>query len=264
MIRELAVRRPYFDNRELSVIAMLASLHFAAAFASRMFDAVLMAFTGPFFIYVSGLGDEGVPSLLLATTVALVPRVGTASLSLATVWLLNGLVTGTFTLVNLQTITASIVLHELLLGVSGVTLESAWRSTGARPPVSAIVRTALAIGVANGAAMFVNYLIFMNQLGQDFATWYISSVAIIVAGGYGAAGAAIGAAWGAMLRRTSPGETLSTKSRRSMSWASATRFPVAIGRRSPMFHSRCHLDRGPSSRARPVRENRLYCARSSA
>lgn len=204
MTHELAARRPYFDNRELSVIAMLASLHFAVSFVSVLFDAVLMAFLGPFFIYVSGIGDEAIPSLLLATTVALVPRVGTASLSLATVWLLNGLVTGTFTLVNLQTIGASLVLHELLLGVSGVTSESAWKSTGTRAPISAIVRTALAIGVANGTAMLATYLIFMNQLGQDFATWYISTVAIVVAGGYGGAGAAIGAAWGSMLRRTSP------------------------------------------------------------
>lgn len=204
MSTELVARRPYFDNRELSVIAMLASLHFAASFASVLFDAVLMAFTGPFFIFISGIGDEAIPSLLLATTVALVPRVGTAGLSLATVWLLNGLVTGTFTLVNLQTITASIVLYELLLGVSGVTLESAWRTTGSRAPIGAIVRTALAIGVANGLAMLTSYLIFMNQLGQNFATWYVSTAAIVVAGGYGTAGAAIGAAWGAMLRRTAP------------------------------------------------------------
>ena len=79
---------------------MLASLHFAVSFASRLFDAVLMTLLGPFFIYIAGIGDEGIPSLLLATTVALVPRVGTATLSLLTVWLLNGLITGTFTIVN--------------------------------------------------------------------------------------------------------------------------------------------------------------------
>ncbi len=201
---QLAARRPYFDNRELSVIAMLASLHFAASFASVLVDALLMAFTGPFFIFISGIGDEAIPSLLLATTVALVPRVGTAGLSLATVWLLNGLITGTFTLVNLQTIMASIVIYELLLSVFGVTLESAWKQTGARRPIGAIVRTALAIGIANGLAMLATYLIFMWQLRQDFAMWYLSTVATIVAGGYGTAGAAIGAAWGAMLRRTAP------------------------------------------------------------
>src|SRR5688500_17972581 len=109
MSHDLAARRPYFDNRELSVIAMLASLHFGVSFLSGLLDALLMAFMGPFFIYLSGIGDEGIPSLLLATTVALVPRVGTAALSLATVWLLNGFISGTFTVVNVQTIAASVL-----------------------------------------------------------------------------------------------------------------------------------------------------------
>jgi hypothetical protein len=204
MIPDITARRPYFDNRELSIVAMLASLHFAVSFASRLLDSLLMAFVGPFFIYISGIGDEGLPSLLLATAVALVPRVGTAALTLATVWLLNALVTGTFGIVNLQTITASIVLHELLLGVSGVTLESAWRTTGSRPPLGAIVRTALAIGIANGLAMLASYGIFMYQYRMNFAAWYIASVAVVVAGGYGAIGAAIGAVWGHLLRRTAP------------------------------------------------------------
>jgi hypothetical protein len=197
----VAVRRS-FDNRELSTIAMLAALNFAASFASRLVDGLLMTVLGPFFVYVAGIGDEGLPCLLVAVAVTLVPKVGTAGLSLSVVWLLYGLVTGTFSIINLETIAASIVLHETALVLCGVTILRP--APTVRPSWFVVVRTALAVGAANGAALFMNYVVFMHQLGREFDSWYVFSASVLVGFVYGAIGAAIGTVWGYQLRRTAP------------------------------------------------------------
>jgi hypothetical protein len=195
-------RRGHFDNRELSTIAMLAALNFAVSFASRLVDGLLMTVLGPFFIYVAGIGDEGLPCLLIAVAVTLVPKIGTAGLSLAVVWLLYGIVTGTFSVVNLETIAASILLHEAGLVLCGVTIFHP--APAARPSWLIVLRTSLAIGAANGLAMFMSYVVFMHQMGREFDSWYVLSAAVLVGAAYGAIGAAIGTVWGYQLRRTAP------------------------------------------------------------
>lgn len=202
MSHDFTATRRRFDNRELSVIAMMAALNFAVSFASRLVDGLLMTVLGPFFVYVAGIGDEGLPCLLVAAAVTLVPKVGTAGLSLAVVWLLYGLVTGTFSIVNLQTIAASIVLHEAALVLCGVTIRRP--APAVRPSWFVVWRTAAAIGAANGLALFVNYVVFMRQLGRNFDAWFVVSAAVLVGAAYGAVGAAIGTVWGYQLRRTAP------------------------------------------------------------
>lgn len=196
-----AVRRR-FDNRELSTIALLAALNFAVSFASRLVDGLLMTVLGPFFVYAAGIGDEGLPCLLVAVAVTLVPKIGTAGLSLAVVWLLYGIVTGTFSIVNLETITASVVLHEAALALCGVTILRP--APNAQPSWSVVLRTAVAIGAANGSALFMNYVVFIHQLGREFDSWYVFSASVLVGAVYGAIGAAIGTVWGYQLRRTAP------------------------------------------------------------
>lgn len=202
MSHEFVSARRRFDNRELSTIAMLAALNFAIAFASRLVDGLLMTLLGPFFVFAAGIGDEGLPCLLIAVAVTLVPKIGTAGLSLSVVWLLYGIVTGTFSIVNLETIAASVILHELALALCGVTILRPAPSM--RPSWFIIARTALAVGAANGAALFMNYVVFMHQLGREFDSWYVFSASVLVGSVYGAIGAAIGTAWGYQLRRTAP------------------------------------------------------------
>lgn len=67
-------RTGHFTNRERTTIAVLAALHFAVSFAARMAGGVLYVFLGPWSTFVDGIGGEGIPCLLLAVTIVLVPR----------------------------------------------------------------------------------------------------------------------------------------------------------------------------------------------
>jgi hypothetical protein len=194
----------HFDNRELSTIAVLAAIHFAVSFAARLFGYVLYGLLGPMAVYFGGLGDEGIPSLLLAVAIVLVPRFGTASLSIATVWLLNVLVTGTLSFVSLLMVSTSLVMYEIVLGVAGVTLESRLVAPMSRPRPGLVLRTALALGTANALALYIQFFVSMTFYKLAFEPWYYHSVALVTGLGYGAVGAAIGTIWGYQLRKAAP------------------------------------------------------------
>lgn len=198
-------RRGHFDNRELSTIALLAALHFAVSFAARLFGYALFAFLGPFAVYVDGIGGEAIPSLLLAVAVMLVPRVGTAVLSISTVWLLNVLVTGTFSVVSAAMVIVSMAAHEVVLRIAGIThLGASQLLPSSKLPASLVVRSALAIGIANSIALYAQFFISMKFYDFYFSPLYIHSVALLTGLGYGAVGAAVGTAWGFQLRRAAP------------------------------------------------------------
>lgn len=201
-----AARRPAgFSNRELSTIAVLASLHFAVSFAARLLGGVLYVFLGPWSVYVDGIASEAIPCLITATTVVLVPRVGTAGLSILTVWLLNAVVTGTFTATSLVQVSVSVVVHEAILfalrathlrrvDVAATTVERFFTS----------LTTALGVGAANAGALYIQFYISMQYFKLHFDAWYIHSVALLTGFVYGGVGAAIGARWALDLRRTAP------------------------------------------------------------
>lgn len=190
-------RTGHFTNRELTTIAVLAALHFAVSFAARMAGGMLYVFLGPWSTFVDGIGGEGIPCLLLAVTIVLVPRAGTATYAILTVWLLNAIVSGTFNATSIVQVSVSVVMHELILALSGVTLR--------RQPCSAeIIRIATAIGAANAAVLYVQFFIAINLYHLQFPISFVHQVSLITGFGYGALGAAVGTAWGRRLRRTAP------------------------------------------------------------
>lgn len=191
-------RTGHFTNRELTTIAVLAALHFAVSFAARMAGGVLYVFLGPWSTFVDGIGGEGIPCLLLAVTIALVPRVGTATYAILTVWLLNAIVSGTFSVTSIVQVSVSVVMHELILALTGVTLGRRHRRA------AEILCIALAIGAANGAVYYTQFLIAIKLYDLQFPMSFVHQVSLITGFGYGAVGAAVGAAWGRRLRRTAP------------------------------------------------------------
>ncbi len=190
-------RTGHFTNRELTTIAVLAALHFAVSFAARMAGGVLYVFLGPWSTFVDGIGGEGVPCLLLAVTIALVPRIGTATYAILTVWLLNAVVSGTFNATSIVQVSVSVVMHELILALFGVTL-------GNRRRKGEIVRVALAVGAANAAVLYAQFWVAIELYRLHFPRSFVHQVALVTGFGYGAVGAAVGAAWGRRLRRTAP------------------------------------------------------------
>lgn len=193
-----------FDNRELSTIAMIAAIHFVVSFGARLAGIVIFALFGPFAVYLEGIGGEGIPCLLIAVIVTLIPRFGTATLTIATVWLLNGIVSGSFSFAGILLVGVSMVAHEAILLVCGVTKRERVPATLEAANGSVVVRTALAVGIANSLTLYIQFGISINLYGLHFAPWYMHSVALWNGLVYGAIGAAIGTLWGFQLRKTSP------------------------------------------------------------
>lgn len=188
----------------LAVIGMLAALHFAVSFGSRVAGDVIAAFAGPFAIFISGIGNEGLTCLVLAALVVLVPRPGTVTVSSLTVFLLNAMFTGQFGLVDVIFVTVSIVCTELLLALAGVTthLRAGVNSTTTFSAWSERWRTAAALGLANGLVLFAQFCLMQVLVRLFFATWYVAAVALVAGLLYGSAGALAGAALGQRLRST--------------------------------------------------------------
>jgi hypothetical protein len=109
-------------NQGLATIGMISGLHFAVSYASRIAGYAINALIGPFYIFIAGVTDEGLPSLLLAVLVVLLPRPGVVALSMLTVFVLNGIVSGQFGLISVLFVAVSIALNEGLLAALGVTL----------------------------------------------------------------------------------------------------------------------------------------------
>jgi len=193
-----------FDNRELSTIAMIAALHFAVSFVARLSGTALYAFFGPFYVFPDGIGGEAIPCLLIAVIVTLVPRIGTATLTIGTVFLLNGIVSGSFSVSALCMVVLSIVVHELVLAALRVTRFDRSQTLPAAPAPAFVARMALAIGLANGVALYGQYFITIYFYKNVFPMWFVHSAALITGMLYGAIGAAIGCVWGFRLRRTAP------------------------------------------------------------
>jgi len=191
----------HMNNEALATVAMIGGLHFAVSYASRIATDVVAAATGPFAIFLAGIGNEGLTSMLLAALVTLVPRPGTLTLSNLTVFLLNAMFTGQFGLADVLFVTVSIVLGEGALAALGVTTGRAFRRPGATATPNLAVRMGLAIGLANAATLYVQFCLIQVLHRLYFATWYVASVALLTGLIYGALGAGWGTGVGFQLRR---------------------------------------------------------------
>jgi hypothetical protein len=194
-----AVRRIGIEG--LCVIALFAGLHIAVSYASRIGGYVLWAILGPFSVFLAGIGNEGLTSLLIAATIVLVPRPGTFLLSSATVFLINALFTGQFGIVDLLFVTISIVSAEVLLAGLGITTGRQMADSHAAS-ASIVLRLAIAIGVANMATLYAQYCIAAVVYRLEFDGWYLAALSLVTGLLYGALGAAAGTVLGFRLRKT--------------------------------------------------------------
>ncbi len=185
----------------MATIGLISGLHFAVSYTATLFGTMLRPLFGPFVIFVTGLGDEGIPCLLLAVVVTLLPRPGTLMLNYLTLFTLNCVFGGSFGLIPLLFVTISIVLGETILAATGMTTGASLRRTGASPSAAVIWRMALTIGVVNAAPLAVQYCLYQVMFRLEFATWFIVAATLIPGFLYGAIGSAIGTLLGFRLRR---------------------------------------------------------------
>lgn len=185
----------------LATIGLISGLHFAVSYTAALFGTMLRPLFGPFVIFVTGLGDEGIPCLLLAVIVTLLPRPGTLMLTNLTLFILNCVFGGSFGLIQLLFVTVSIVLGEGILAAMRVTTGASLRQPGAKAPLPVVGRMAVTIGLVNAAPLLVQYCLYQVMYRLQFATWFIIAGTLIPGFFYGAIGAAIGTLLGYRLRR---------------------------------------------------------------
>jgi hypothetical protein len=191
-------------NAGLATIASIASLQFLVSYASRIVGSLAGALLGPMYIFVDGLGSKGLSCLFLGVLVAILPTPGALSLALLTLFTLNVLTSGQVGLMALVFLAVSIVLHEGLAALLGVTVgdQGDSHSSGAR--WSLALRAGLAIGLANALSLYAQYALYEVLLRLHFDLWYKLSVSIITGLIYGGIGAGCGVLIGLRLRRTAP------------------------------------------------------------
>lgn len=186
---------------ELALIALLTGVQFAVAYLSRVMGMVLRALLGPYAIFISALGDECVSCLLLAALVVLVPRPGTAMLSLLGLLLLNSISGGLLNVAALLFASVSVAVFELSLAALGVTVGSSLHRPAASAPLESVLRTALAIGLANAASMGLHYTISVFAFRLQLGLTYMIAMTVVAGLLYGGLGAAGGTVLGYRLRR---------------------------------------------------------------
>lgn len=187
----------------LTTISLFSGAHFLVAYAARWSGDVLAGLTGPFAVFLAGVGNEGLTSILVAALLVLVPRVGVIALSSLTVFALQAMFTGQLGLVDLLMVTISILVQETLAWLFGITRAGqAAASPRDRATFGYAARMALAIGLGNAIALYAQFCLVTVLYRLFFAAWYIAAVVLLTGLIYGGLGAAAGAVLGVRLRRT--------------------------------------------------------------
>ena len=186
----------------LATIGLVAGMQFAISYTTTIVGSVLRPLFGPFVIFVTGPGDEGLPCLLLAALIVLIPRPGTLMLTYATLFVLNCIFGGSFGLVPILFTTISIALGETILAAARVTTGETLRRPADRPAPGAVWHVGATIGLVNAAPLLAQYGLYQVFYRLEMPTWFIAAAVLIPGFLYGAIGGAIGVQLGYRLRRT--------------------------------------------------------------
>jgi hypothetical protein len=186
----------------LVTIGLVAGLHFAVTYTSMIGGIALRTLLGPLAIFITGIGDEAIPCLLLAVLLTLYPRPGTLMLTNLTSFVLNCVFGGFFGLFTVVFVTVSIVLGESALALARVTTGPSLAEPRATPTASIVARLALGVGLANALPYPAQYGLSMAMYRMHYETWYVIAVTLGPGLAYGAIGAAAGTHLGYKLRRT--------------------------------------------------------------
>jgi hypothetical protein len=192
-----------FGAQHLATIGLFAAVQFTLSYATRLAFGPINVVAGPYAVYLTGFGDEGLRCLLLGALVALIPRPGTFALSTLAVFVFNSLTSGFLGFDGLAFVTLTIVLGEAALAGLRVTTGPTAKAPSPTAGWSLIWRAATAIGVANGLKMLLQFQLNGVLYRFFFADAYVLSVSGLALA-YGMLGAMAGVPLGYRLRRTAP------------------------------------------------------------
>lgn len=156
---------------ELVTIALFGSLQFVVGAAAQLIGTGVAAVLGPFATLLTGLIDDAFSYALLATLVTLLPRPGTATLSVLVGWLLRGLAFGSFSVTDLLFLGTRIACLEGALWAVGLTRGGAWRD---QPRWSRWLRLSSGFAVASLVSTVTALLLHVVLYRLFFAGWYVA------------------------------------------------------------------------------------------
>jgi len=156
---------------DLMTIGLFSSLTFLVGAVGRVLTMGLATLLGPFAALLTGLVDDAFRYTLLATLVTLLPRPGTLALAVGTGWLLSGVATGSFGPTDLLFLGSRVFFLELLLWLTGVTRDPAWRDG---PAVARFLRLGAGFGLASLASAAAGIALHMVLYRLFYADWYIA------------------------------------------------------------------------------------------
>ncbi len=198
----LAARLPgwlrTWPTSDLTTIALFGSLQLVVGLAAQVVATVTTAVIGPFSPLLTGIVDDAFRAGLLVVLITLLPRPGTASLSLVVGFLLRVLALGTFTPLDTIYIGASVTWLEGALWLTGLTRGGSWREASW---TRRWLRLSAAIGASSvlGAMTALSVHVWFYRL--FYADWYVVAVLALPSFLYVIAATALAVGFGDALRR---------------------------------------------------------------
>ena len=162
-----------FDTASLVTIALFAALIFVAGTVGQLLGLGAAAAAGPFATMVIGLVDDALQATLIGTLVTVLPRPGTATLTVLVAWLLRGIATGTLSPMDVTFVACRIATLEGGLYLFGLTRGGAWREGSRR---SRVLRLGLGLAVGSLAGTAASLVLHAALFRLYFAPWYVAMV----------------------------------------------------------------------------------------
>ncbi len=188
-----------FGVRLLTLLSLLGSLQFCLHFGGTLLTSISYAVLGPFNCLVGGLFTEVLTYLLVTAVLYLVPRVGAMTIAGIVSYLMGGILFGSFGLTDILFTGSTIAFRELCLLGFGVTRIRP--PDHYRPP---LVRTMLALGLADAASTFSSLTLHSVFYRLFFADWYIALQVVVTGFLYTVIGVYLGRSLGIGLRKVHP------------------------------------------------------------
>jgi hypothetical protein len=161
-----------FKTRNLVMIALFGTVSFAAInLPMTILWELSHAIFGPFSFLFTGLFNEILLYMLIASLVVLIPKPGVISLFMMVRFLLGGFITGSFTPITFITLSVNAVILELLLYTAGI--------TGKNPAPDNRFRMGILCGFADMASSYVSFSVWMVLYRLFYSDWYITANILI-------------------------------------------------------------------------------------
>ncbi len=156
-----------FKTRNLVLIALFGTVSFAAiSLPMTILWDLSHAIFGPFSFLFTGLFNEILLYMLIASLVVLIPKPGVISLFMMVRFLLGGFITGSFTPITFITLSINAITLEFLLYLAGV--------TGKNPAPDNRLRMGIICGFADVISGYVSFSVWMVLYRLFYSNWYIA------------------------------------------------------------------------------------------